>query len=49
MADLRHAIEQGKLAAFVARFHREQAESEPEIIEQNDFPGSIDPPLDQQR
>jgi queuine tRNA-ribosyltransferase len=25
MRDLRHAIEQGKLAAFVARFHREQA------------------------
>ncbi len=31
MADLRHAIEQGKLAAFVARFHREQADSIQEI------------------
>jgi queuine tRNA-ribosyltransferase len=46
MHDLRHAIEQGKLAAFVARFHREQAESEPENAENDSatgLSGSIDP------
>ena len=31
MADLRHAIEQGKLAAFVAQFHREQSSLNQEI------------------
>ncbi|MGV3593023.1 MAG: tRNA-guanine transglycosylase, partial [Gammaproteobacteria bacterium] len=35
MGDLRHAIEQGKLAAFVARFHREQAESDRENTSEN--------------
>ncbi|HEY0963063.1 MAG TPA: tRNA guanosine(34) transglycosylase Tgt [Pseudomonadales bacterium] len=35
MADLRHAIEQGKLAAFVARFQREQAEFDRENAGEN--------------
>jgi queuine tRNA-ribosyltransferase len=43
MRDLRHAIEQGKLAAFVARFHREQSQIDPEIVEENDVPGATDP------
>ena len=34
MRDLRHAIEQGKLAAFVDRFHREQADLDKEIPDQ---------------